>query len=105
MHGSTMQIKQRPGATGVNARGRTRLNVVAKQYTGPPPAWNKRVVVPDVQPRDGPKVRIAVGTVPLALQMPNRCSALQCMRRPMRIPGSNCFMLRAWLKMGIFRTS
>lgn len=53
-----MQIKQRPGVAGLpQARGRSRLNVTAKSYSGPPPAWNKRVVVPEVQPRDGPKVR------------------------------------------------
>jgi hypothetical protein len=62
MQGSAMQIKARPGASGVRApRSRGALNIVAKQYTGPPPAWNKRVVVPEVQPRDGPKVRAAPG--------------------------------------------
>lgn len=36
-------------------RSRT-VQVVAKQYSGPPPAWDRRVVVPDVKPRDTPKV-------------------------------------------------
>jgi hypothetical protein len=36
----------------------SRLNVVAQQAAvSVPPAWNKRVVVPEVQPRDTPKVR------------------------------------------------
>lgn len=29
---------------------------VQHQAQGPPPAWDKRVVVPEVQPRDTPKV-------------------------------------------------
>lgn len=29
---------------------------VTHQAAGPPPAWDKRVVVPEVQPRDTPKV-------------------------------------------------
>lgn len=56
-----MQMKQRAASSGVRASGRVsrgnKLNVVAKQYAGPPPAWPRRVVVPEVQPRDGPKVR------------------------------------------------
>jgi hypothetical protein len=57
MQGTQMQIKARPGAAGVRApKSRTRLSIAAKQYSGPPPAWNKRVVVPEVEPRDGPKV-------------------------------------------------
>ena len=61
MQGTSMQIKQRPGAAGLRAKQSRapRLNVAAKQYSGPPPAWPKRVVVPEVQPRDGPKVRRA----------------------------------------------
>lgn len=55
-----MQIGQRSGAAGLKGGARVargKLNVVAKQYSGPPPAWPRRVVVPEVQPRDGPKVR------------------------------------------------
>jgi len=48
-------------ATGVarvsrNVQRCSRLHVVASTVSGPPPAWNKRVVVPEVQPRDSPKV-------------------------------------------------
>jgi hypothetical protein len=36
---------------------RSSLQVVAEQQRqGPPPAWDRRVVVPEVQPRDTPKV-------------------------------------------------
>lgn len=45
-----------PQRVGRNVQRCCRLNVVAKA-AGPPPAWDKRVVVPEVQPRDTPKVR------------------------------------------------
>eukprot|EP00775_Hariotina_reticulata_P009654 gene9654-9814_t len=41
-----------------NVQRCSRLHVVASTVSGtPPPAWNKRVVVPEVEPRDSPKVR------------------------------------------------
>jgi hypothetical protein len=62
---------QKMRANGAPARlGRGRLQVLAKSYQGPPPAWNKRVVVPEVEPRDGPKVihideRVSMGWIGL----------------------------------------
>jgi hypothetical protein len=41
---------------------------VTHQAAGPPPAWDKRVVVPEVQPRDTPKVMIIV-QIMLAVQL------------------------------------
>lgn len=41
---------------------------VQHQAQGPPPAWDKRVVVPEVQPRDTPKV-CEVGPAMLAGQL------------------------------------
>ncbi|GBF99000.1 1-deoxy-D-xylulose 5-phosphate reductoisomerase [Raphidocelis subcapitata] len=63
MQGTTMQAQTRVGASGVRVqRSRGRLNVSAKQYSGPPPAWPKRVVVPEVKPRDGPKPFSVLGS-------------------------------------------
>eukprot|EP00878_Enallax_costatus_P001674 GHUV01001827.1.p1 GENE.GHUV01001827.1~~GHUV01001827.1.p1 ORF type:complete len:464 (+),score=107.87 GHUV01001827.1:112-1503(+) len=42
-------------------RSRT-VQVVAKQDSGPPPAWDRRVVVPEVEPRDTPKPFSVLGS-------------------------------------------
>lgn len=47
-----------PGMRGSRCVRRSSLKVAAEQQRGrgPPPAWDRRVVVPEVQPRDTPKV-------------------------------------------------
>eukprot|EP00882_Tetradesmus_deserticola_P014851 GHRQ01015804.1.p1 GENE.GHRQ01015804.1~~GHRQ01015804.1.p1 ORF type:complete len:440 (+),score=184.76 GHRQ01015804.1:98-1417(+) len=46
-----------------NVQRCSRLHVVAQQAAGSvPPAWNKRVVVPEVQPRDTPKPFSVLGS-------------------------------------------
>lgn len=47
-----------PAARVTRSVRRSSLKVLAEQQQGPPPAWDRRVVVPEVQPRDTPKVGV-----------------------------------------------
>jgi len=52
MEGKTATRSMRVSRSALRCKA---LNVTHQQQ-GPPPAWDKRVVVPEVQPRDTPKV-------------------------------------------------
>ena len=67
--GGRMQ-RQATGRRACQVQGRRlAVRVSAKQGATVPPAWPKRVVVPEVEPRDGPKVS-TISPIPTAAQSP-----------------------------------